>query len=147
MTGPGMVSMTLETYAESSARSRRGFAGAMTGKPAFWRRAMVAFQPEASAKTPWTRTTVGFGPEPVRGVAEAVVAAAPVSVNVPAASSPPRTRRRGWALEVKGWFLPAGSGLPGIRDLGPGSQELRNSRRSAPSWSLWVSVMPCGAPG
>lgn len=86
---------------------------------------MVSFQPEASAKTPWTRTMVGFGPEPVRGVAEAVVAAAPVSVNVPAASSPPRTRRRGWALEVfevsevKAWFLPG--------------QELRNSRRSAPS--------------
>ena len=37
---------------------RSGFAGAVTAKPAAWRRSTTPFQLEASAKAPWTRTTV-----------------------------------------------------------------------------------------
>ncbi|WP_284048610.1 hypothetical protein [Streptomyces sp. YS415] len=44
--------MTLRTYGESPARSRKGLAGAITGKPAFSSRAVRALQPDASANTP-----------------------------------------------------------------------------------------------
>ncbi|MGW0576774.1 hypothetical protein ACWD25_12550 [Streptomyces sp. NPDC002920] len=62
----------------------------MTGNPAFSSRDMTSFQPEESANTPCTSTTVGLVPPPERAQA----GAAP-SVTAPAASSPPRTRRRG----------------------------------------------------
>lgn len=98
MTGPGIVSTMLETYAESPARVRSGFAAAMTGKPASCSPAMVLYQPDASANTPWTRTTVGLAP-PAAGLppaADAEGSAPPrPSAPVPAASMPPRTRRRG----------------------------------------------------
>src|SRR4029450_381271 len=37
---------------------RSGFGGAVTWIPAAWRRSMTPFQLEASAKAPWTSTTV-----------------------------------------------------------------------------------------
>ena len=40
---------------------RRGFGGAVTWIPAAWRSSMTPFQLEASAKAPWTRTTVSGG--------------------------------------------------------------------------------------
>jgi hypothetical protein len=38
---------------------RSGFAGAITATPAGSSRSITPFQLEASAKAPWTRTTVG----------------------------------------------------------------------------------------
>src|SRR4029453_6461990 len=37
---------------------RSGFGAAVTWMPAAWRRSMTPFQPEESAKAPWTSTTV-----------------------------------------------------------------------------------------
>ena len=57
--GPGTCSSTLAMYAESIPIPRRGFAGAVTFTPFASSSSTTPFQLDASAKAPWTRTTVG----------------------------------------------------------------------------------------
>ena len=45
-------------YTASLARPRGGFGGASTGTSSDWNSSMTGAQNEASAKPPWTKTTV-----------------------------------------------------------------------------------------
>src|SRR5262249_21128127 len=49
-------------YAVSADSPRSGLGGAPTATPAAWSNEITSAQPEASAKAPWTRTTVGAAP-------------------------------------------------------------------------------------
>src|ERR1700736_774597 len=53
-------------YAESAARSRSGFAGAMTEKPRSCSFSTTAFQPDELSQPPCTSTIVGMGVSGVR---------------------------------------------------------------------------------
>jgi hypothetical protein len=50
-------------YGASIATARSRFGGASTVKPWLWSSDATAFQLDASAHAPWTRTMVGFGTE------------------------------------------------------------------------------------
>lgn len=58
-----MFFSTLPMYVASCGSPRSGFAGATPGYPWCCTRWTTPFQLEASAKPPWTRTTVGSGSE------------------------------------------------------------------------------------
>src|SRR5262249_14178174 len=58
-TGPGIWRITLATYAESALTPRSGLTTARTSTPAAISRLITPAHPEASAKAPWTKTTVG----------------------------------------------------------------------------------------
>ncbi|GAP51261.1 Acyl-CoA carboxylase alpha chain [Streptomyces azureus] len=59
MTGPSIWAVTEATYAASAASPRSGLGGAITGMPWSCSSAMTPIQLAASAKAPWTRTTLG----------------------------------------------------------------------------------------
>src|SRR5438105_9242116 len=74
-------------YAVSEARSRTGFAGAITGKPRRSRFVISWFQPEESAQPPCTNTMVGLGlcsPWPSDAAAAAVTLSPSPSVRIAA---------------------------------------------------------------